>query len=60
MDLDFAFFRVTEMEDYLRAAGLKSSRTIERPPYPEVEHPSQRAYIFATREASRGSAGKNG
>ena len=47
VDLDFTLFRVAEMEDYLRAAGFVVVETIERPPYSDVEHPSQRAYIFA-------------
>lgn len=47
--LDFAFFGVDEMRGYLSAAGLEVDEVVERPPYPDVEHPSQRAYIFARR-----------
>lgn len=37
------------MEGYLRAAGLSIVETIQRDPYVEVEHPSQRVYIFSTK-----------
>jgi hypothetical protein len=39
------------MTGYLRSAGFDVREVIERDPYPEVEHPSRRAYIFA-RKAS--------
>jgi ubiquinone/menaquinone biosynthesis C-methylase UbiE len=44
--VDFAFFDVDEMTSYLQAAGLTVDEVVERPPYPDVEHQSQRAYIF--------------
>lgn len=47
ISLDFLFFRPEEMEGYLRRAGFQVLETIERDPYPEVEYPSRRAYIFA-------------
>ncbi|MCB9456176.1 MAG: class I SAM-dependent methyltransferase [Anaerolineaceae bacterium] len=47
--LDFTFFEREEMEGYLRAAGLSIVETIQRDPYVEVEHPSQRMYIFSTK-----------
>jgi SAM-dependent methyltransferase len=47
--IDFFFFRSDEMAGYLRAAGFEIDEIIEREPYPEVEHPSRRAYIFARR-----------
>lgn len=47
VSLDFAFFERTEMEGYLREAGFTIEESIERPPYPEVEHQSHRVYIFA-------------
>jgi SAM-dependent methyltransferase len=46
VDLDFAIFRTDEMTGYLQEAGFAIEETIVREPYPEVEHPSQRAYIF--------------
>jgi SAM-dependent methyltransferase len=47
ISLDFYFFGVEEMSGYLHAAGFDIREVIERDPYPEVEHPSRRAYIFA-------------
>jgi ubiquinone/menaquinone biosynthesis C-methylase UbiE len=50
--LDFTFFDAGEIAGYLKAAGFAVNEVIERPPYPDVEHQSQRAYIFAHRPAS--------
>jgi len=47
--VDFSFFRSDEMSGYLHEAGFEVEEIIEREPYPEVEHPSRRAYIFARR-----------
>ena len=47
VSLDFIFFETTEMKDYLATAGFDLNEVIERDPYPEVEYPSRRAYIFA-------------
>jgi SAM-dependent methyltransferase len=47
VSLDFIFFETKEMKDHLKAAGFKLQEVIEREPYPEVEYPSRRAYIFA-------------
>lgn len=44
---DFVYFQAPEMQAYLQAAGFQIEDLIERPPYPEVEHPSHRAYILA-------------
>jgi len=49
VNVDFFFFRSAEMEGYLRSAGFEIEEIIEREPYPEVEHPSRRSYIFARR-----------
>jgi SAM-dependent methyltransferase len=49
VNVDFYFFRSAEMEGYLTSAGFEIEEIIERDPYPEVEHPSRRAYIFARR-----------
>jgi SAM-dependent methyltransferase len=48
---DFVFFRPSEMTDYLRQAGFEIVEIVERPPYPDVEHQSQRAYVWARRPA---------
>ncbi len=47
VSLDFIFFETGEMRDSLAAAGFELQEVIERDPYPEVEYPSRRAYIFA-------------
>lgn len=49
VSLDFAFFECEEeeMEGYLRQAGFTIEESIERAPYPEVEHQSHRVYVFA-------------
>ena len=44
---DFVYFQAPEMQAYLQAAGFLIEDLIERPPYPDVEHPSHRAYILA-------------
>ncbi len=49
VSVDFFFFRSDEMVGHLRAAGFEIEEVIEREPYPDVEHQSQRAYIFARR-----------
>lgn len=47
VSLDFAFFEHEEMDGYLQQAGFTIEESIERAPYPEVEHQSHRVYIFA-------------
>jgi hypothetical protein len=47
--VDFFFFSSEEVAGYLRAAGFEIEEIIERAPYPDVEHQSRRAYIFARR-----------
>jgi SAM-dependent methyltransferase len=47
--VDFFFFCSEEVAGYLRAAGFEIEEIIEREPYPDVEHQSRRAYIFARR-----------
>jgi SAM-dependent methyltransferase len=49
VSVDFVFFRAEEMTAYLNAAGFEIGEIVEREPYPEVEHPSRRAYVFAER-----------
>jgi SAM-dependent methyltransferase len=48
---DFVFFQPAEMQAYLQAAGFQIEDLIERPPYPEVEHQSHRAYVLARKPA---------
>ncbi len=47
VSLDFVFFTPDEMRDYLLQAGYELQETLIRYPYPDVEYPSQRAYLFA-------------
>jgi SAM-dependent methyltransferase len=50
--VDFLFHPVQDVEAALHGAGFAEVETIVREPYPDVEHPSRRAYIFARRPAS--------
>lgn len=45
--LDWLFFSPQEIVEQLTAAGFTRTEVIEREPYIGVEHPSQRACIFA-------------
>jgi hypothetical protein len=47
VSLDFIFFESEEMKDHLKTVGFELQEVIERDPYPEVEYPSRRAYVFA-------------
>lgn len=49
VNLDFTFFETQEMVGYLKDAGFKVDEYIERDPYPEVEYPSKRAYVLASK-----------
>src|SRR5436190_8040760 len=49
VSVDFFFFRPDEVAGCLRATGFEIEEIIEREPYPDVEHQSRRAYIFARR-----------
>jgi len=49
VSVDFLFFRPNEISDSLRAVGFEIEEIVEREPYPDVEHQSRRAYIFATK-----------
>jgi len=45
--VDFYFSPPNEMANYLRSVAFEIAEIVEREPYPGVEHPSRRAYIFA-------------
>jgi SAM-dependent methyltransferase len=47
VSLDFVFFAPQVVSGELARAGFNSVEVIERNPYPEVEYPSRRAYVFA-------------
>jgi SAM-dependent methyltransferase len=49
VNVDFFFFQPQEIARELEAGGFEIEEIIEREPYPEVEHQSRRAYIFAKR-----------
>jgi SAM-dependent methyltransferase len=51
--IDFVMFQPQEMVGYLQSAGFLVEEVLERDPYPEVEHPSRRAYIWATKPSPR-------
>jgi len=57
--LDFFFFRSQEMTRYLSSAGFEIEEVVERDPYPNVEHQSRRAYVFA-RKSTGAAAEKPG
>lgn len=45
--LDFFYFRPAFIADELAGAGFAEVEVIERDPYPNVEYPSRRAYVFS-------------
>jgi SAM-dependent methyltransferase len=47
VNLDFAFYKPDEMENWLKDAGFVLVETLIREPNPEVEVATQRAYLFA-------------
>jgi ubiquinone/menaquinone biosynthesis C-methylase UbiE len=47
LSMNFIFFQPSEIRLALETAGFMIEEIIEREPYPEVEYPSRRAYIFA-------------
>lgn len=47
VNMDFNFLERANVEQMLIASGFEILQAIERAPYPEVEHPSQRVHIFA-------------
>jgi len=49
VELNFRFFQSEFIRKSLRDAGYRIEETMEREPYPDVEYPSRRAYILASR-----------
>jgi SAM-dependent methyltransferase len=49
VSMDFVFFEPTEMSGYLRSAGFEIEESRERPPVPEIEAQTRRAYLLARR-----------
>jgi SAM-dependent methyltransferase len=54
--LDIVFFTPLEVTGELARAGFVAAEVIERDPYPEVEYPSRRAYLFARKPERGGEA----
>ena len=50
VEMDFMFFRPTRIAADLIEAGFVVDEVVERDPYPDVEYPSRRAYLFARRK----------
>lgn len=51
IDIDFVFFTTDFIVRCLEESGFAGIQVTEREPYPEVEYPSRRAYVFATKPA---------
>jgi ubiquinone/menaquinone biosynthesis C-methylase UbiE len=47
VDLDFRFFPVATVTTALTRAQFTIEALVQRAPYPEIEYPSQRAYVLA-------------
>jgi len=47
VSLDFYFHRTADVRQLLEQVGFRVLEVIEREPYPDVEYPSRRAYVFA-------------
>ncbi len=52
--LDFVFFTPATITEELSRRGFEELECIERAPYPDVEYPSRRAYLFAQKARKRG------
>jgi len=52
VDLDFYLLPAGAVRLLLEGTGFLIEEIIERDPYPEVEHPTRRAYIFARKAGS--------
>lgn len=56
VSLDFFLFKPEDVANELIPVGFEAVEVIERDPYPEVEYPSRRAYLFARKPEGRGEA----
>ena len=52
ISMKFRFLQPAAFCPQLENAGLAMEEAIEREPYPDVEYPSRRAYIFARKPSS--------
>jgi SAM-dependent methyltransferase len=53
ISMNFLLLQTSDIRHWLEQAGLVIEEVIERGPYPAVEYPSRRAYIFARKPVSR-------
>jgi SAM-dependent methyltransferase len=49
VDVDFFFFETADVKRNVEVARFDLEEVIERDPYPDIEYPSRRAYVFARR-----------
>jgi ubiquinone/menaquinone biosynthesis C-methylase UbiE len=49
LNMSFYLLRPARISELLVDSGFKLEEMVEREPYPEVEYPSRRAYIFASK-----------
>ena len=54
VNLDFAFYQPTEMEEWVKEAGFALEETLVREPNLEVEVATRRAYLFARKPIAEG------
>jgi SAM-dependent methyltransferase len=57
VNMDFFFFTLDDMQRFLQTAGFEIEYARDRPPYEDVEYPSQRGYILARKPAARSVTG---
>ncbi len=50
VDVDFVFYKTTAILDMLSIAGFRVIDVVERQPYPGVEYPSTRAYVWIAKK----------
>jgi ubiquinone/menaquinone biosynthesis C-methylase UbiE len=53
VDIDFVLFKTDFISQCLTKVGFERIEAIERDPYPDVEYPSRRAYVFAKKPAGQ-------
>jgi SAM-dependent methyltransferase len=58
IDLDFMLFGTGFISGCLEKCGFAPVEMIEREPYPGVEYPSRRAYVFALKPGGEGPPGE--
>ncbi|MFC1484499.1 class I SAM-dependent DNA methyltransferase [Candidatus Neomarinimicrobiota bacterium] len=57
VNMDFFFFTLDEMQRFLQTAGFEIEYARDRPPYEDVEYPSQRGYILARKPVTQPEVG---